>query len=327
MADHAFFQYERTLQREATPELCIHLPPRMRPAAAEALVNSASDSAGARHSQQANGDVAMAEAGQAGQNGGAPAPASGPDAKTSAMELDAGHALQQQGAPDNGSVQLQGSAAVSATGAPRNGAAGQHAGGNTAGTAGSASANGAGAQHGPAPPAAVGEGTEEAGTRTVLLRIEYELAQPTAGLLFWGAYAQTDMQVRAGPPPPGAALRALLCSTAPRCRGVPVTAPLTGRLCWPAEGPDCVSATGAAGEGVAALRGHAERGLPLGDALHGGSRGGGGSRWAAAAPDLGRPWAAHLPLRAAAGHASLPPGPGRGCAPSMPFDPLSWPAE
>jgi hypothetical protein len=27
VADHAFFQYERTLQREYDPELIIHLPP------------------------------------------------------------------------------------------------------------------------------------------------------------------------------------------------------------------------------------------------------------------------------------------------------------
>jgi hypothetical protein len=32
--------------------------------------------------------------------------------------------------------------------------------------------------------------------RAVVLRIEYELAQPAAGLLFWGAFAQTDMQVK-----------------------------------------------------------------------------------------------------------------------------------
>ena len=37
--------------------------------------------------------------------------------------------------------------------------------------------------------------------RTISVRIEYELAQPTSGLAFWGAYAQTDGQVAAHPLP------------------------------------------------------------------------------------------------------------------------------
>ena len=196
MADHAFFQYERTLQREATPELCIHLPARTQPAA-EALSNGGADHAATESAQHANGDAAMAEAAPAEQNGGTLVPASGADTEASAMELDAGPA-PQQGALDNGGAQPDGSAAA-ANGAAANGAAaGLHAGNDTARKAGLASANGAIVQHGgaaPAPLTAAAENTDEGGMRTVKLRIEYELAQPTAGLLFWGAYAQTDMQV------------------------------------------------------------------------------------------------------------------------------------
>ncbi len=38
VADHAFFQYERTLQREYNPELIIHLPsPQSQPSTENAL--------------------------------------------------------------------------------------------------------------------------------------------------------------------------------------------------------------------------------------------------------------------------------------------------
>lgn len=50
MADHAFFQYERTLQRESNPELIITLPPLQNtPAAAagDAPGDSASQTSGA----------------------------------------------------------------------------------------------------------------------------------------------------------------------------------------------------------------------------------------------------------------------------------------
>ena len=115
VADHAFFQYERTLQRESNPELIITLPP-------------------------AQSTPALPPAGTP-----PPAPAGNAVADGAEQPNDG---ISQQGG-DKGNVEEKGN----------------------------------------------GHETGD-GLRTVVLLVEYELKDPGSGLLFWGAYAHTNNQVR-----------------------------------------------------------------------------------------------------------------------------------
>ena len=193
MADHGFFQYERTLQREANPELCIYQPQPAQPQEGAALVH------GAVHPAAMDGQgselLRAAASNPAGGGGSTLEAVEGPKLEggsgAAPMEVDQ-QAAVSMAALQNGGAQAGGGAGEQQNGssAATNGQAGAPRAAQDSSKGSTALQNG-GRAGGAGPVAAAEEGMQ-----TVLIRIDYRLMQPTSGLTFWGAYAHTDNQVK-----------------------------------------------------------------------------------------------------------------------------------
>lgn len=219
IADHAFFQYERMLQRESGPELTITLPPQPEalPSTAHGQADgqAAGNASSQRHVAVANG-TGDGTAQPVLQSGSMPeheplsngnvrgsVRAEGDGAVDSGRELVAASGNQQAAASgnmhQNGQPTTGGAAPMDVDSAALANGSTQtqpqlrqaaHAEGKPAPT----NLNGKGGKNGDAKVDTVAAAE---GMRTLLIRIEYEVDKPQCGTLFWGPFAHTNNQVQA----------------------------------------------------------------------------------------------------------------------------------
>ena len=193
VADHAFFQYERTLQREANPELCIYLPAPDQAQEQEGTpppTGTTPAPAGGQGRERSSGAASGPAGGGGSSKGEVQAVGLDGPSGVASMELDEPSALPGS-VLQTGGTQASGSAGEQQDGnvAARHDKAG-------AARAGKGSSKGSGAvQNGSGVSGPAVSAPAEGGMRTVLIRIDYSLERPTSGLTFWGAYAHTDNQV------------------------------------------------------------------------------------------------------------------------------------
>ncbi len=145
IADEAYFQYERALQKEEEPELTVHLPPALDGPQLDTIANGGT----------VNGAVANGHATE------------GDPRQAASLKSEHGAAY---GAPAAGATHGSDAAAAAALmpPPPTPSSAGQPAGGSVAAS----------------------------GSRTVLVRVEYDVRDPVSGVRFFGEYAVSDSQAR-----------------------------------------------------------------------------------------------------------------------------------
>ena len=142
IADEAYFQYVRALQKEEDAELTIHVPPAVDGQALEAVPSATTENGTTANGHAADGELgegAMAEDGHGMANGALPAGA-----------VNGSDAALMPPPP------TPGSGAHAAGGGPRS----------------------------------------ASGSRTVLVRVEYDVRDPVSGVRFLGDFAMSDSQAR-----------------------------------------------------------------------------------------------------------------------------------